>query len=141
MVDGGGTWSVKYNSPFRKTDIITEEIELLSVVDSATNWVEFTVLPNDSSQTPAIALDKQWLCRYPRPPIYGHHDGTEQTGWDFQEMLAFYGIIPEPMTFKNRMAQSLVEWIQAPFAKALGTKIFKRDYFKGELDHLLQSVA
>ena len=67
IVDGAGTWVVKYNSPFEETNVITKELKLQSVVKSATNWVEFTMLPNNSSCAAAITLDKQWFCRYPWP--------------------------------------------------------------------------
>ena len=37
MVDRAGTWAVKYNLPFGETNVITEELKLQLVVNSATN--------------------------------------------------------------------------------------------------------
>ena len=76
MVDGAGAWSVKCGSPFGKTNSIMEEPKLQLAVNSATNWVKFTILPNSANQAMAITLDEQWLCCYPQPCICGHNNGN-----------------------------------------------------------------
>ena len=62
-------------------------LQLLSVVDCCTNWCEFAMLLSMTSKYVAEIFDKIWLCRYPRPLIVGHDNGTEFMGAEFQEIF------------------------------------------------------
>ena len=85
MVDGAGAWSVKCGSPFGKTNSIMEEPKLQLAVNSATNWVKFTILPNSANQAMAITLDEQWLCCHPQPCICGHNPWNHCRAHDSQK--------------------------------------------------------
>jgi len=73
----------------------------LTCIDPVTNLVELkrhdlnVNLPNGGDHTPAQlkaptaamsrkAFNEEWLCRYPKPNVILHDNGTKFTGHDFQ---------------------------------------------------------
>jgi len=57
----------------------------------------------------ALAFDRSWLARYPRPLQVLHDNGSEFIGIEFQELLTSYGIHDLPTTIKNPTANSILE--------------------------------
>ena len=72
------------------------ELLALTMINPATSWFEIIEIPNKSSETVALALDRQWLCHYPRPQYITFDQGGEFTGQEFQELLGSYGIKGKP---------------------------------------------
>jgi transposase InsO family protein len=79
------------------------------MIDIATRWIEIVALPNKTSETVALAFDRTWLARYPRPFEVLHDNGGEFIGNEFQELLTSYGIHDYPTTIKNPTANSILE--------------------------------
>ena len=57
----------------------------------------------------ALALDRTWFCRYPRPLRCIHDNGKEFTGQEFQEMLQSYGVKDVQTTVRNPQANAVLE--------------------------------
>jgi len=85
------------------------ELLALTMIDPATSWFKICKIPNKESETVALALDRQWLCRYPRPTYITYDQGGEFTGKEFQELLDSYGIKAKPATSRNPQSNSVVE--------------------------------
>jgi len=81
----------------------------LTIIDEATNWVEFALVKDIDSKQASSALDKTWFCRYPRPTEFTFDNGAEFIGQEFQELLHSYGITPKPTTAKNPQANGIIE--------------------------------
>ena len=97
------------------------ELLALTMIDPATSWFEICEIPNKESETVALALDRQWLCRYPRPTYITYDQGGEFTGKEFQELLDSYGIKAKPATSRNPQSNSVVERVHLTLHNMLRT--------------------
>ncbi|CAJ1938120.1 unnamed protein product [Cylindrotheca closterium] len=52
-------------------------------------------------------FENAWLARYPRPATVIHDQGTEFTGFDFQNHLNLHGIEPRSISAKNPQANAV----------------------------------
>ena len=116
------------------------EIHLLSMVDACTGWSEFVRIDTASSIATAAGLDKNWLCRYPRPHKVVHDNGPEFMGCEFQEVLESYGITSKPTTVKNPTANAVVERIHGTLGEQLRTTVFEANW-SNNVDTLIQACA
>jgi RNase H-like domain found in reverse transcriptase/Reverse transcriptase (RNA-dependent DNA polymerase)/Integrase zinc binding domain/Retroviral aspartyl protease len=108
-VDLMGPWTVPQPTPSSTKSSEPMQLLALSIIDPDTHWIELVALPNKESATVALALDHEWLCRYPRPAECIHDNGSEFTGSEFQELLQSYDIQSKPTTVKNPQANAIVE--------------------------------
>ena len=139
QVDCAGPWTIRVRNSVTG-EIVEHKIKILSVVELSTGWPEFAILANSTAQEAAIALDRCYFCRYPRPKECGHDNGPEFLGMEFQEMLQSYGVESKATTVKNPTANGVVERMQLNLGEQLRTKVFDEE-FMGDLDTLLQSCA
>jgi hypothetical protein len=139
QVDCAGPWTIRYNNAITGK-VSTFQIFLMSMVDLGINWCEFARIPSANSISTAKALDKNWLCRYPRPKECGHDNGNEFLGREFQELLDSYGIISKPTTVKNPTANAIVERIHGTLGEQLRSTIFEHDW-SDDVDTLIQACA
>ena len=139
QVDCAGPWTIRVRNSVTG-EIVEHKIKILSVVELSTGWPEFAILANSTAQEAAVALDRCYFCRYPRPKECGHDNGPEFLGMEFQEMLQSYGVESKATTVKNPTANGVVERMQLNLGEQLRTKVFDEE-FMGDLDTLLQSCA
>ena len=77
----------------------------MTMADPATGWFEIIELPHGhTGEQVALALDRPWSSRYPRPQICRFDNGREFVSAEFQELLESYGIKPSLTTVKNPKA-------------------------------------
>jgi transposase InsO family protein len=86
-----------------------QELLVLTIIDPDTNFMEMIALMSKNSSVVARAFDQVWLCRYPRPLECVHDAVMEFTGFEFQELLQWYGIKPRPITVNKPQANSILE--------------------------------
>jgi hypothetical protein len=67
-------------------------LQVLTIIDLSTHFMEIVALKNKESITVARSLNQVWLCRDPRPVDCLHDNGTEFVSTKFQELLQSYGI-------------------------------------------------
>ena len=99
--------SVDLVGPYKITDADKKKYELmaLTMADPATGWFEVIELPHGhTGEQVALALDRTWFIRYPRPQVCRFDYGREFVSTEFQELLESYGIKPSPTTVKNPKA-------------------------------------
>lgn len=102
-VDLVGPYSVK-------TDRGDHSFHALTIMDPVTNWIEIVDIDHDkTSENIALAFDRQWLSRYPRPSYCIFDKGSEFIGTDFQELLESFGIKKKPITTKNPQSNAIIE--------------------------------
>ena len=137
-VDMIGPWSVRFEQANR---ITTEEVRALTIMDKATGFVEFIPTISFLSKHVAELFDTHWLCRYPRPLDCTFDNGGEFVGHEFQELLASYGIKPNPTTVKNPQGNSVIERVHLTMGDMLRTMTLAGTDWFYELNRTLQSVA
>ena len=87
----------------------TFTLHALTMIDPLTRWIEIVEIPKQDSETVALAFDRAWLNRYPRPSRCLHDKGTEFTGSDFKEICSSYGIKRKQISTKNPQANGILE--------------------------------
>jgi hypothetical protein len=84
-------------------------LSCVTMIDPANRWIEIKRIAAIEAEEVAIAIDRAWFARYPRPFRCIHDNGNEFTGLHFQELLQSYGIQDTPTTVKNPQANSILE--------------------------------
>ena len=95
-----GPWTVQIRSNASK-DKIEHRIQVMSMVDARTGWLELALIPSTNSRSYANQFDMQWLCCYSQPTECGHDNGGEFISEVFQELLISYDIKSKPTTVKT----------------------------------------
>ena len=108
----------------------------LTCIDPVTNLVELkrhdlnVSLPDDGDGPPAQpkaptaalswkAFSEQWLCRYPKPNVVLHDNGTEFTGRDFQNKAAANKLKTKTTSSYNPQGNSICERMHLTVAQVL----------------------
>jgi len=115
--------SVDLVGPYEITDADKKKYELtaLTMADPATGWFEIIELPHGhTGEQVALALDRTWFSRYPRPQPCRFDNGREFISAEFKELLESYGIKPSPTTIKNPKA-NFVERVHQTLGNMLRT--------------------
>jgi len=60
------------------------------MVDHATGTFEITQIKDKTAETVALALDRTWFSRYPRPVRCIYDNGSKLTSKEFTELLDSY---------------------------------------------------
>ena len=110
-VDVIGPYSIPIKRRTTTESIVqqTAKLTALTMIDPATAWFEVEPINKVDPITTALALDRVWFCRYPRPMRCVFDNGREFTGEEFQEMLRSYGVKPVPTTVRNPQANATLE--------------------------------
>ena len=58
-------------------------LHALTMIDPATSWFEIVEIPDKTSETIALLVDRIWFSRYPRPACVSYDQGGEFTGNEF----------------------------------------------------------
>ena len=111
-VDSIGPWTLEVQGHFI-------EFRALTVIDTVTNLVEIVRLDNSSASNAALKFQNTWLARYPKPMQCIYDQGTEFTGYRFQQMLEQNGIQRRPITTKNPQANSICERMHQTIGNSL----------------------
>ena len=98
-----------------------QTLHCLTMLDPITRWLEIVEIPKRDSQTVALAFDRAWLSRYPRPRQVLHDKGTEFTGNEFQELLTSYNLKSKRISMKNPQANGILERIHDMIKECLKT--------------------
>lgn len=133
--------------PYSLTDGAGIDYSLLclTMVDHATGIFEITQIKDKTAETVALALDRTWFSRYPRPVRCIYDNGSEFTSKEFTELLDSYGIVKTPTTVKNPQA-NLVERVHQTLGNMLRTcELDQRildptDPFTGYLAHCMWAI-
>ena len=91
----------------------------LSIIDICTRFVELVPLAGIDAIAVSKALDKAWLCRYPRPLFLTSDQGTQFLSSEFSELLLSYGISHRSTTSYNPTANSIVERIHLSIGNSI----------------------
>ena len=91
------------------------------MIDPATSWFEVIEIPDETSETIALLVDRHWLCRYPRPRYITFDQGGEFTGNEFQELIESYGIKVRPSTSRNPQSNGVIERVHNTIHNMLRT--------------------
>jgi transposase InsO family protein len=94
-----------------KLDVANQMVKFhaLTIIDLVSNLVEIVRLDNKTSQHTALQFINTWLARYPKPTSCIYDQGSEFTGWAFQEMLQHHNIQRRPTSAKNPHANAICE--------------------------------
>eukprot|EP00957_Ditylum_brightwellii_P014892 1123274-Ditylum_brightwellii.AAC.1 len=108
---------------YKVKDVQGKMHELLAVtmINPATSWFEIKVMPNKEIKTVALAVDREWLCWYPRPREVTHNQRGEFTGVEFQELLNSYGIKSKLASSQNPQGKSVMERVHLMLHNMLHT--------------------
>jgi transposase InsO family protein len=107
-------WSIEIDSQFL-------QIQVLTIVDTATTLAEVIRIEDRSSQHVANLFDNNWLARYQRPLRCIFDQGGEFTGRPFQSMLIQNGIQQVPTTVKIPQANAVCERMHRTIKDSLRT--------------------
>jgi hypothetical protein len=118
-VDCVRPWTVQTGSKASK-DKIEYRIQLMSMVDARTGWLELALIPLANSRSYTNQFDMQWLCCYSQPTECGHDNGGEFISEVFQELLISYDIISKPTTVRiqllNQLSNTFISHLQTIFS-------------------------
>jgi len=114
----------------------------MTLIDTATGWLEIVEIPNKNSQTLATLLVRVWLSRYPLPQKLIVDNGTEFKR-EFYDELTKFGIKPKITTVKTPQANGVLERVHQTVGNMLRTKQFDMlpKTKSGQWDDILASVA
>ena len=87
----------------------TFTLHALTILDPITRWIEIVEIPKRDSETVALAFDRAWLSRYPRPRRCLHDKGPEFTGTEFEELISTYNIKCKQISTKIPQANGILE--------------------------------
>ena len=116
-VDLIGPWTVQ-----TRTGRVYTFIALTSI-DRVTGYPELIRVENKTAEHVASKFEESWLSRYPRPLSCCHDNGGEFTGWEFQKLLADFGIKDVPTTSRNPAANGICERMHQTVADVLRTLV------------------
>jgi len=105
-VDTIGPWSMRINGQNVKYIALT-------VIDPVTNLLEISPMHSKTAAVAKRALEQCWLCRYPRPSICVHDNGSEFIGHDFQFFLTQAGIKSRPVAAHNPQSNGIIERVHS----------------------------
>ena len=135
-VDTIGPWSLRING---------QEIKYiaLTVIDPVTNLLEIHPMYNKTAASAKRALEHCWLCRYPRPSVCVHDNGSEFIGHDFQFFLTQAGIKSQAVAAHNPQSNGIIERSHATIGLIFRTMISLRPPTnRQEANHLMaDSIA
>lgn len=93
----------------------------LTIIDLVTNLTEIVRIRNKSSAHIAQLVEQTWLARYPMPQHIIYDQGTEFTGYHFQQMCDRNHILKHPISTKNPQANAVCERMHQTVGNALRT--------------------
>jgi transposase InsO family protein len=76
---------------------------------------------NKTSEQIRVKFEQTWLARYPWPRNCIHDNGSEFTGWEFQQLLEALGIKDVPTTSHNPTANAICERMHQTVGNILRT--------------------
>jgi hypothetical protein len=100
-------------------------LRVLTMIDPATSYFDITQIENVTAETTALAFDRTWLSRFPRPFRCLHDSGNEFVGKEFQQLLTSYGIKDVCAATRNPQTNAILERMHAVLTNSLRT--FKLD--------------
>jgi transposase InsO family protein len=95
------------------------EFRALTIIDLVTNLVEIVSIKDKTCANVTLQFENAWLARYPRPATVIHDQGTEFTGFDFQNYLHLHGIEPRSISAKNPQANAVCERMHQTIGNSL----------------------
>jgi predicted DNA binding CopG/RHH family protein len=95
------------------------EFRALTSIDLVTNLVEIVRIKDKTCANVTLQFENAWLARHPRPATVIHDQGTEFTGFDFQNYLHLHGIEPRSISAKNPQANAVCERMHQTIGNSL----------------------
>jgi hypothetical protein len=99
----------------------TVEFRALTIIDLVTNLVELVRINSKKSRDVTFAFVNTWLARYPKPVSCIYDQGTEFTGYEFQDMLERTDIEKRMTTAKNPQSNAICERMHQSVGNSLRT--------------------
>ena len=118
-IDLIGPWTV----PVRTGN--SYEFMALTCIDRVTGLAELIRVEDKTSMHVAAKFDECWLSRYPRPMTCCHDNGGEFTGWEFQQLLADFGIKDVPTTSRNPASNGICERMHQTVGTVIRTLVLE----------------
>ena len=103
------------------------EFKVLTIMDTATNFLEIVQIDNRTSRNITQMLTNNWLAQYPWPAQILHDNGGEFIGHKFQDMMRTLGITitAKPTTVKNpQQANAIIEQLHKTMADVLRVMLY-----------------
>jgi len=116
-VDLIGPWSVDVRTGN------SYEFMALTCIDRVTGLAELIRIDDKTAQHVAAKFDELWLSRYPRPYSCCHDNGGEFVGWEFQQLLADFGIKDVPTTSRNPASNGICERMHQTVGNVIRTLV------------------
>ena len=113
-VDNIGPWNIKVTTNHRR---VSKTIKALTIVDRATNWIEFQACENLDSITAERLFDNEWLCRYPRPNAVTFDNGREFIGTSARLLFV--------ITLVDPSSNCAIPFVSVPFYRS-DSMVFRR---------------
>jgi len=110
-VDLIGPWSIQTTDKETPISLLS-----LTIIDPAR-----TPLPDNQSETVAIAFDLHWLCKYPHPVQCIHDNRSEFVGVELEDMLASYVIPAIIRKVADPLANAIIEQVHQVMSNMLRT--------------------
>eukprot|EP00957_Ditylum_brightwellii_P098377 7495435-Ditylum_brightwellii.AAC.1 len=85
------------------------ELLAVTMIKPATSWFKIKAIPNKESKTVTLAVDREWLCWYPRPREITHNQRGEFNDVEFQKLLNSYRIKSKLTSSQNPQGNSVLE--------------------------------
>ena len=70
-------------------------------IDHVTGLSALILIDDKTAQRVTAKFDECWLSRYSHPMMYCHNNGSKFVGWEFQQIIADFGIKDVPSTSRN----------------------------------------
>ncbi len=121
-VDCAGPYSLMTRIQGKRKQI---HLRVLTMIDLATSYFHITQIKNVTAETTALAFDRTWLSRFPRPFRCLHDSGNEFVGKEFQQLLTSYSIKDVCAATRNPQMNAILERMHAVLTNSLQT--FKLD--------------
>ena len=96
-------------------------LHALTMIDPATSWFEIVEIPDKTSETIALLVDRIWSSQYPQPAYVSYDQGGEFTGNEFHELIISYGMKSKPSTSRNPQSNGVIERVHQTVHNMLRT--------------------
>jgi transposase InsO family protein len=88
-----------------------------------------------------LQLENAWLSWYPRPARIVFDQGTEFTGWAFQNLIIQHGIHPMPSSIKNPQSNAICERMHQSISNSLRALLHTNPPQNADSAHLMMNTA
>ncbi|GMF29528.1 unnamed protein product [Phytophthora lilii] len=112
----------------------------LTAIEQQFRWLEAILQKGKTSAVTALSFERVWLCRYPRPKLVVHDQGSEFTGDEFQLLLSLIVIKDKPITAKNPQANAICERVHLEIMNIIRVRPDLNNQLEVALDYAAYAI-